>query len=419
MIEANLEILTLLQKNNLFSGFSQKQLEEIIPLTQEIHFAADQDIIREGHASAELYIIKHGEVEVLKKTIDGVHTIRLTTLGAGEAVGETALLDNSSHSVSVRTLSPTTVLCISSDELKLLSQDQTTYTQLIIKLTDIIRDLQHHSSEHSIHSRLLSNIAVEISGRLRRTNQLTVRSLKQELDHSKMRVAMGYFLINILIAISIYIFAFKTIGLLAHSSISTTIISVPVILMFAGAILLIMKGSGYPLQFYGLTLEDWPKAIKDALLYTLPWLMGLILFKWMLINLLDPFQHLPLFEVGAHLNINHNETLNPAIPVLIIIGYLILTPIQELIARGALQSSLQEFLTGPNRIWWAIFISNLLFSMAHVHISLTFAAAVFIPGLFWGWLYSRHKTLLGVCLSHLIIGGWAFFILGYQKVLIV
>lgn len=418
MATADQDVLQLLQKCPLFSGFSQKQLEEIAALAHKAEFEEGEYIIREDHTSSELFIIQEGEVEILKKTTEA-DLIRLTRIGHGEVIGETVLLDNNTHSVSVRTLTPTVVYCLLADDLKALSQDQSTYTQLIIKLTDIIRDLQHHINEPSLYARLTSNIALEISGRLRRTNQLTARSLKQELDYTRMRVAMGYFLINVLIAISIYIFAFKTIDLLAHNNISTTIISMPLIVMFAAAILLIMKGSGYPLRFYGIALTDWQQAVKEALLYSIPWLIALVLVKWVAINLFSAFQQLPLFDIGANLRITDNQMVNPAIPVLIILGYLILTPIQELIARGALQSSLQEFLVGPNRVWWAIFVSNLLFSMVHVHVSLSLAAAVFIPGLFWGWLYSRHKTLLGVCISHLIIGGWTFFVLGFQKILIV
>lgn len=419
MSESIIATLTLLQKSTLFNGFSQKQLEEIIPLTSEIQFEANEYIIHENQASAELYIIKEGEVEVLKRIGADAQAIRLTTLSQSQVVGETALLDHATHSVSVRTLTPTILLRISAKKLKLLSQEQSTYSRLTTKLIDLFHGVQHQVAEQSIQAKLLSNIALEISGRLRRTNYLTARSLQQELDYTKMRVAMGYFLVNVLMAISIYIFAFKTIDLLAQNSISTTITSVPLILMFAGAILLIMKGSGYPMKFYGLALEDWPQALKEALLFTVPWLFGLLFVKWLIIHLLTPFQHLPLFDIGANLKNVNNEVINPAIPFFIIIGYLILTPIQELIARGALQSSLQEFLTGPNKTWWAIFVSNLLFSMVHVHVSLSLAAAVFIPGLFWGWLYSRHKTLLGVSLSHLIIGGWAFFVLGFQKILIV
>jgi hypothetical protein len=42
---------------------------------------------------------------------------------------------------------------------------------------------------------------------------------------------------------------------------------------------------------------------------------------------------------------------------------------------------------------------------------------VFVPGLFWGWLYARHDTLIGVSLSHLIIGWTAIFFLNLESLL--
>lgn len=38
--------------------------------------------------------------------------------------------------------------------------------------------------------------------------------------------------------------------------------------------------------------------------------------------------------------------------------------------------------------------------------------AVVPPALFWGWLYHRRRNLVGPALSHLVIGGYVFFILG-------
>jgi len=92
--------------------------------------------------------------------------------------------------------------------------------------------------------------------------------------------------------------------------------------------------------------------------------------------------------------------------------YLLFVPLQEFIVRGVLQGSFQEFMQGRYKIFWSIVLSNLLFSITHLHISLLTTFIVFIPGLFWGWLYSRHRTLVGVIASHLIIGIWALCIVG-------
>ncbi|HGC5656427.1 hypothetical protein SFB48_01050 [Legionella pneumophila] len=50
----------------------------------------------------------------------------------------------------------------------------------------------------------------------------------------------------------------------------------------------------------------------------------------------------------------------------------------------------------------------------HTHLGLTFASLTFIAGLFWGWLFHRQKSLLGVSVSHVILGVWSLFIVGLR-----
>ena len=97
--------------------------------------------------------------------------------------------------------------------------------------------------------------------------------------------------------------------------------------------------------------------------------------------------------------------------------YMLLIPIQELVARGGLQSCLRNFLQGPDRVFMAILISNILFEVIHLVKSFWLAIGTFFLGLFWGFLFERQKSLVGVCLSHLIVGGWAFYILDIQTLI--
>ena len=59
-------------------------------------------------------------------------------------------------------------------------------------------------------------------------------------------------------------------------------------------------------------------------------------------------------------------------------------------------------------------ISNALFASAHLHLSLSFAILAFFPGLIWGALFARQQSLLGVCVSHLLCGWFAFLVLGFE-----
>lgn len=68
------------------------------------HFKKGEIIIQQGDYGTCGYVIQTGKVEVFI-TQDGKET-HLATLGAGETVGEMALLFNQARSASVRALTP-------------------------------------------------------------------------------------------------------------------------------------------------------------------------------------------------------------------------------------------------------------------------------------------------------------------------
>jgi membrane protease YdiL (CAAX protease family) len=87
--------------------------------------------------------------------------------------------------------------------------------------------------------------------------------------------------------------------------------------------------------------------------------------------------------------------------------YLILTPVQEFVARCGVQAPLYAFLEGSElkRGGLSIALSNLVFSAVHAHIGAVFALAAFVPGILWGWIFLRTNSLLAASASHLVIGG--------------
>ncbi len=90
--------------------------------------------------------------------------------------------------------------------------------------------------------------------------------------------------------------------------------------------------------------------------------------------------------------------------------YIISSIIQEFVARGCMQTLFQRFFEGKYAPMISILLANLMFSMLHLYVSLEAALLVFVPGLFWGWLYQRHHSLPGVSVSHILIGVWAMHI---------
>jgi membrane protease YdiL (CAAX protease family) len=56
-------------------------------------------------------------------------------------------------------------------------------------------------------------------------------------------------------------------------------------------------------------------------------------------------------------------------------------------------------------------IANCVFAAVHTHVSVSFALMAFVPGVLWGWLYSRHPTVVGIAISHIVVGVWCGFVL--------
>lgn len=101
------ETVAWLRRIPLLAQLSTAQLESVAPFVDEVEAAAGQVLIDQDGFGQEMLIIIDGSVEV---TRDGR---QLHDLGAGEVVGEIALLDGGPHAATVTTREPTTVLSIS------------------------------------------------------------------------------------------------------------------------------------------------------------------------------------------------------------------------------------------------------------------------------------------------------------------
>jgi len=101
------EKIDALQQVPLFSGLTVRQLEGITPFVDEVDVEAGQVLIDEEGFGQELLIVVDGTAEV---TRDGKH---IANLGAGEAIGEIALLDGKPRTATVTATEPMTLLTIS------------------------------------------------------------------------------------------------------------------------------------------------------------------------------------------------------------------------------------------------------------------------------------------------------------------
>lgn len=381
------EIRDLIRDNALFHSFTANQIDQLVSIIGHPKAVKAGDIVvNEGDPPDNVYIVRSGTVEVLKGAIGVETTYRIAELGVGDTIGEVSLLDSGPRSATVRALEDVSLLAIPIDEINALSQ-----------------------SEVSIDTRMKINLAYELGHRLRSSNEATVRNLREKLAEAETRAEMGKFMSRVLIGTCLYMFALGLTSILARTLPDTTWISAPILLGFAIGLFLTIKTSVYPLSAYGLTTENWRWAVKESLIYTVLLLVAIVAVKAAVVSMVPSLQGTPVFDLYR----SRHTTVGMALLAAFV--YSLFVPLQEGVARCGLQSSFQMFLTGRFRILWSICLSNMLFSATHIHVSVLLALAVFPVGLLWGWLYYRHKTIIGILVSHIIVGLFTLFIVGIPK----
>jgi CRP/FNR family transcriptional regulator, cyclic AMP receptor protein len=96
-----------MSKVGLFSGLTQKQLNNIAKSGTERKFNTGDVIVKEGEKGVGFYLLLDGKVEVRKKSK------LITTLATGDVFGEMGLIDDKPRSADVVALSPTNTFCLS------------------------------------------------------------------------------------------------------------------------------------------------------------------------------------------------------------------------------------------------------------------------------------------------------------------
>lgn len=381
-----------LKKSAFCQGLSDHQLNSLIPFIRQVTLDKQESLFREGDYGKSLFLITKGSVEILKKDSSSKHDSCLAVLHKGDVLGEMAPLGTAHRTTSARAVKKTHLLELSFEELS------------------------HSHSMQKVYFHIKSKIPQILTLRVISNNNTLVDAFGKQLEHEKARSALGDFIVHLNILLFLYTFALKIIAILQVKTISTTIISTPVLLIFAIAMLRMMKQSGYPWKMYGFTLKGWKKSLILSFFLSLPLFAAVTLYKWIMIQIDPALHHLSVFRITAALSSNIQEPVSYPMIALLILGYIIFVPVQEMIYRGAMQTTLEQFLIGKHKTLTAILISNLPFSFIHLHVSLILTILVYFFGVVWGWLYAKQRTLVGCTLSHFFVGIWAFFIIGIEDV---
>jgi CRP-like cAMP-binding protein/membrane protease YdiL (CAAX protease family) len=377
-----------LTSTSLFSGLSPQQLAKLDGVCHDRYYAPGAFILREGDTDPFVYVIMEGHAELAKSSNLGEELLRMGTFRKGDVLGELKIVDAQPSSASVVAVTRVRALAIDLDAF-------------------------HQASVlTAARATVLGNVGKILADRLRRTTRKGADAIDRELAETRARVYAGRFIVIILAMIATYQLALS--GLLLVPPVHRpplSILSFIFVLWTVGPVLLCLRRSPFSLRSYGLTLDKAGSTALRAALWTTPLLMVSLGIKVALIRWGPAMTDRPLFDPTALFG---GRPFNLEFFLLAMILYCLHAPLQEFVVRVGLQGSLEHFLpAGCQRTnWKAIVISNLVFASGHAFLGFWFCIVVFVPGLFWGWLFSRQRSLVGVAVSHALLGLWSIFALG-------
>jgi HEAT repeat protein len=113
---STMERVLLLRDVPIFSELSAEDLQQVAKIAREEWYPAMAEVFHEGDAGDLLYIIVDGELEVVR-SVNGKEEV-LAIRGAGDFVGEMAIIDAASRSATLRARSDARVLGIEGETFK-------------------------------------------------------------------------------------------------------------------------------------------------------------------------------------------------------------------------------------------------------------------------------------------------------------
>jgi membrane protease YdiL (CAAX protease family) len=372
------------RKNPLFDDLNEEQIKMLFSISKEIVLEKDCYLMREGDHAREIFLIIEGELEISRYDIKHKQNHIMATLKAGDTVGEVSLLDNGLRSASVCAKSFCRLRSISFDDLQMTA-----------------------NKNKSIYS-IFYHLSKNIGQRLRNSNDIALQAMQKQLDEFKTRVTLGNFFVYIVIMFSLYTFSLDGLKHVMNMGKNSSYITLPLTLAFTIYFIIFVKTSGFPIKTFGLTLDNWKKAIWEGVAFTIPLIALILVVKWLLVGYVPGYFGRPIIEGIAAMNADPKTWWSFLIAYILVVA-----PLQEFLSRGCLQGPLEEFLSSKYKVPLAILVSNLLFSTMHLFMSLEIALLVFIPGVYFGWLYSRAHNLLGVWIAHALVGTIGLSIVGF------
>jgi CRP/FNR family cyclic AMP-dependent transcriptional regulator len=113
MLRKNAKV-ELIKRVPLFSGCSKRELEEVAAIADELAMPEGRELTREGATGREFLVLIDGSADVRRKGR------KVNTLGAGDFLGEIALITGAPRTATVTTTVPSRVLVVTARDFRTL-----------------------------------------------------------------------------------------------------------------------------------------------------------------------------------------------------------------------------------------------------------------------------------------------------------
>ncbi|TXK76410.1 cyclic nucleotide-binding domain-containing protein [Paenibacillus sp. N3.4] len=348
-----------------------REWEAFLAALRIVSYAPQADIVREGEQGDALYVIESGMATVWQEDKQGGRR-QVGELHKGDIIGELSLLTGASRAATV-----SAVMEVSA--IRLNRQDFEDLLQAYPSLSGLFLSKNYKRLSASYYE-------------LEQKNGELITAL-----HARVELSSLFICVVLLMSVYAFILGFFKSDTFLSLSFANTLAFVltrflEVITLLI--ILWILRSSRMPLREFGVNANDFGKTVFESILVSAAVVVGLIALKYGVLQLeLNPFPNQIL------INWHYWDWTY--------VSYIVVAPLQEFIARGVFQNTVARLIVSKRAVFWSILITSVLFGALHLHTSIGLGMAAFMTSWLWGWMFARQRTLIGVGLSHFIIGNCA------------
>jgi len=130
-----------LKRIPLFSGLAEDDLNRLCEMVEEVQLKAGEVLFAEGSPGDSAYVIKEGEIEILKAS--GGRDVLLAVRKPGDVIGEMSILESAPRFATVRARSASLLLAIGHSQLqRLLDTSPSAVRSLLHTITSRLRSTE-------------------------------------------------------------------------------------------------------------------------------------------------------------------------------------------------------------------------------------------------------------------------------------